>query len=342
MLFSAPLIIQPRCRQPAVPCLVPPRMRRSLLAWLVLTLFSTALAHPGAGIVVRPDGTVVFTDISRLTIWEITPGGERSALVQETWTHSIALGHDGALYYEREETADGPAPSSFWRIAPGARPERLIAPQPDRTVFGGAEFVIDSTGNIYFPHSVRHTDGGWRTHIIRRTPEGESRPFSGLGDGALFTDGAANESTVRIVTAMAPGPNESVYFADRDHIRRLDTTGDNAGRITTIASGLIDDKPRNPPHRRGPSTTINRLYALAIDDSGDAIVAYQAGRRVIRVSPDGQHDTVHESAGRWSPIGVAVHRDAVYVLEVSDRSIEDLRVLRIPAGGDPETIVTLD
>lgn len=312
------------------------------MAWLVLTLLSAAIGHPGAGIVVRPDGTVCFTDISRRTIWQVAPDGARSALVQGTWTHSIALGPDGAIYYEREETADGPAPSSFWRIAPREQPERLIAPQPDRAVFGGAEFVIDSEGKIYFPHSVRDASGSWRAQIMRRTPQGESLPFSGMGDGPLFTDGDATEATIRIVTAMAPGPDDSVYFADRDHIRRIDTSGDSAGRITTIASGLIDDKPRNPPHTRGPSTTINRLYGLAVDERGEVFVAYQAGRRVIRVSPQGELETLHESDGRWSPIGVAVHGEAVCVLEVSDRSIEHLRVLRIPAQGDPETVVTLD
>jgi sugar lactone lactonase YvrE len=317
-------------------------MRRSLVAWIVLVLCHATLAHPGAGIVVRPDGTVCFTDISRRTIWEVAPDGERIPLVQGVWTHSIALAPDGALYYEREEPADGPAPNSFWRIAPGGKPERLIAPQPDRSVFGGSEFVIDSAGAVYFPHSVHHEGGGWRTRIMRRTPEGDSRPFTGLGDGALFTDGGANEATIRIVTAMAPGPNDSVYFADRDHIRRLETTGENIGRITTIASGLIDQDPRDPPHRRGPSMTINRLYGLAVDESGEVFVAYQAGRRVMRVSPEGELETLHESEGAWSPIGVALHSGEVYVLEVGDESIEHLRVLRIPAEGKAETVITLN
>jgi sugar lactone lactonase YvrE len=122
----------------------------------------------------------------------------------------------------------------------------------------------------------------------------------------------------------------------------METTGESAGRITTVASGLIDQDPRDPPHRRGPSMTINRLYGLAVDESGEVFVAYRAGRRVMRVSPEGELETLHESEGRWSPIGVAVHNKAVYVLEVSDKSIEQLRVLRIPAEGKAETVVTLD
>ena len=316
-------------------------MRTFLIAWIAAAISLTAAAHPGSGVVVTPDGAVYFSDVSRRTIWHVPLGGEPAPLVQNSWTHTMALASDGSLYYEREEPAQGPAPTSLWRITPDGVRTRLIPPQQDRSMFSGPDFAIDHEGNVYFAHSVRNALNEWRAQIMRRTPQGEVRPLTGLGDGPLYTDGKPDAATIRIVTAMAAGPDGSVYFADRDHVRRIETTGDRAGHVTTLASGLIDAAPKNSPHRSGPATTINRLYGIAVDASGDICVAYQAGRRVLRVSPNGEAEVVHRSESDWSPIGVAARDGAVYVLEVRDGAIERLRVLRLERNGEPRVIASV-
>ena len=316
---------------------------RIMAALGIVCLLAVAVsAHPGNGIAVAPDGTVYFADVGRETIWKLGPERELTPLVRNRWTHSLFLRKDGTLFYEREEPVEGVAPCSFWRITPEGVHERLIPPQHDRRNFSGAEFVVDDDGNVYYAHNVRDQDNKWRTRIMCRTPGGEVRPFTGMGDGPLFRDGGPNTSTIRIVTAMAMGPDGAIYFADRDHIRRVVLDGEEAGTVTTIAVGLIDDRPREPPQRRGPPTTINRLYGMCVEASGDVLVAYQAGRRVMRVSSDGHVENVYQTRGRWSPLGVAAMDGTVYVLEVGDRSIEDLRVVTFSEDGSVSTLVTVE
>ena len=318
------------------------RLAPLLAACIALCACVAAHAHPGAGLVVADDGTVFFADVGRETIWKLSPEGELTPLVRDRWTHALFLAADGTLYYEREIPNGGTAPCSLWRITPDGTHERLIAPQPDRRNFAGDEFVVDAVGNVYYAHSVRGEDGGWRVHLMRRTPEGEVTEFTGRGDGALFTDGAPDSAVIRIVTAMAMGPDGAIYFADRDHLRKVELTGERAGFVTTIATGLIDTEPQDPPERRGPSTTINRLYGLAIDADGRAIIAYQAGRRVIRVSADGtQREVIRRTPGEWSPLGVATRGEDVYVLEVADSAIQRLRVIRVGPDGESKTLTAI-
>ncbi|MFG0256668.1 MAG: hypothetical protein ACF8GE_02075 [Phycisphaerales bacterium JB043] len=316
-------------------------MRRSAIAVLTCVVSMGAGAHPGNGIDVAPDGTVYFADVARQTIWRLDPSGSLEELVTDRWTHSLDLAPDGTLYYEREVVTNGVAPASFWRIRPDGTHERLIPPQSDRRQFAGGDFGVDHEGSVYYAHNVRGADDRWRTLIMRRTMGGEVEAFTGLGDGELYQDGDAGIATIRIVTGMDMGPDGALYFADRDHIRRVEIGGEHAGRISTIASGLIDQRPHNPPDRRSPPTTRNRLYGIKVDVDGSVLVAYQAGRRVMRVAPSGEVEVVHESEGRWSPIGVAPHEGDVYILEVGDGSIEDLRVLRCDPDGETEIVARL-
>lgn len=315
-------------------------MNRLLASVLVLFCAAVSAAHPGSGIAVERDGTIIVTDIASRTIWSCAPDAEPEPLVRNRWTHGIQLDEDGTFYYEREEPVEGVAPCSFWRITPEGEHERLIAPQQDRREFAGEPFAVVES-DVYYAYTVR-VRGAWRTRIMKRVLDGgEVTEFAARGDGGLFLDGAPDTATVRIITAMTPGPDGRVYFTDRDHVRYFETAGEHAGRITTLAEGLIDEHPEDPPETRGPSTTINRLYALAVVADGSVVVAYQAGRRVIRIAPDGTVSTLYESDAAWSPIGVALREDDVYVLDVADTSIAQMRVTRLAADGASEVVMRL-
>ncbi len=303
---------------------------------------SLALGHPGNAIAVAEDGTVYFGDVAREIIWRIDPDGEPVAILRNHWTHTVFIGHDGEVYFEREESRNGSFPCSLWRLGPDDKPIELIEAQQDRRAFSGTNFVIDQDGFIYYPHTERNADNEWRTRIMRRTLKGDIRVFAGGGDGALYTDGDADTGTIRIITAMTMDNDGVIWFADRDHVRRVPTRGERAGHIETIAAGLIDANPKNPPDRRGPATTINRLYGIGVDLEGRALIAYKAGRRVVRVSADGSREVVFRSERDWSPIGVAGANGRVYVLEVHDDSIESLRVWVIEDDGTREVLAGVE
>jgi hypothetical protein len=47
-------------------------------------------------------------------------------------------------------------------------------------------------------------------------------------------------------------------------------------------------------------------------------VAVNGGRRVVKVTPQGTATTVLQADKPWSPTGVALHNDEVYILEYTD------------------------
>ena len=150
-----------------------------------------------------------------------------------------------------------------------------------------------------------------------------------------------HEASIRIVTAMTPSPAGPFYFVEGDHVRRVETRGPEAGRITTIASGIIDPEPADSPLRSGPPTTANRIHALGAAEDGTVFAAYPAGRRVVRVEPSGEMDVVWQSEGEWSPIGVAPRGGVLHVLEVHDDSIRRLRLWRIAPGEEARMLAVL-
>lgn len=317
------------------------QLRRILAAALVtLFLCASLRAHPGSGIAVADDGTIYFADVGRRTIWLYSPDGKLTPVLRNHWTHDLKLTSDGLLYFEREGDANGSAaPRSLSRIKPGEKPELLIDYTLDFASFAGEPFTIDDEGNIYFSHMVRDVDDKWRALIRKRTPEGKVTTLAGVLDGPLYQDGAGDKASFRIISGMATGPGGAIYVLDRDHVRKISKTGE----VTTITSGIIDQKPSDPPETRGPPTTINRLYGLCVTEDGDVYVAYHAGRRVIRVAADGKTDVAYRSPNNWAPIGVAHRNGMIYVLDSRDGGGKNggPRVRVVRPDGTIETVVTV-
>jgi hypothetical protein len=304
-----------------------------------VTLLSAVLAafacvmHPGSGLEVAGDGTIYLADVGSETIWRISPGGDVSPLVTDSWTHELQLDGDGAIVYEREHTGAEQAPQSLRRIDADGNERVLIAPPPDRGRFGSNAFARLADGSIVFAHTVRGKDGQWRA-VIRQRDAGDHdgssvRTIAGALGTGLYTDGPGERATFRMIVNMRPLADGSVLLLDRDRVRRLEFREDGQCIVSTIGPSLIDEDPDDPPFRGGPETTWNRLYGLATDNDGNVLVAYFAGRRVVRVELDGEVTTVHRSDDGWAPIGVAVGPGAVmHVSEISDLGSR-LRVLRV-------------
>ncbi len=314
------------------------RMYSCVFVIVLGVLCASVLAHPGSGIVVTENGTIYFADVAQRTIWKVSPDGMRTALLRNHWTHDLKLTGDGTLYYEAEGDGNGgPAPRSLWRIEPDSKPERLIAYTNDFASFAGEPFTIDAEGNVYFAHSERDHSNNWRAILRKRTPNGDVSTLAGGHDNPLYADGTGTDATFRIVTAMTTGPDGAIYLCDRDHVRRVSLEGE----VTTLVTALIDAKPSDPPEKRGPPTTINRLYGMCVADDGTVYIAYHAGRRVIAVSSDGIKSVAYRCPADWAPIGVAHCDGRLYILENPDSDSDNsgLRVQRVDADGTVEAIV---
>jgi len=91
---------------------------------------------------------------------------------------------------------------------------------------------------------------------------------------------------------------------------------------------------------------------LGPDDSARAVhgsVAYAVATGcccVVKVTPDGKAEVVLKAEGPWSPTGVVVHGEDVYVLEYSDANKDDHdgwlpRVRKLGRDGKVATLATV-
>ncbi|MFG0276066.1 MAG: hypothetical protein ACF8QF_13525 [Phycisphaerales bacterium] len=314
-------------------------MRTRTIAVALLAAQSAA-AHPGSGVDVGPDGAVYFADVFRETIWRVTPGHDPEALIRNTWTHELTLPPDGdLLFFEFEgDGVGGPAPTGLRRWSEDAGVETVFPANHDRSHFGGEAFALLEGVGVLFAAQARGPDG-WRQTLRARPIGGDARDFSGALDGPLYRNGNADEATYRLITDMVLAPESAegggVYALDRDRVRHVRPDGS----ATTIVTGLLMDRPPNPPHPGGPSTTNNRLYSLDVDDAGAIYVAYHAGRLVWRAQPGEAPEVRFRSERGWAPIGVATDAGALYILEHADDS-QRLRLSRI-TGDERETIADI-
>src|SRR5262245_52591406 len=93
---------------------------RSTSVGLCLLLATSAIAHPGSGIVVDKDGTVFFTDTGR-GVWEIKSG--KVTLLPASLFHWMAFDEAGRF-------ADAPKSFAGWfeRVTPeGVKPALVMS-----------------------------------------------------------------------------------------------------------------------------------------------------------------------------------------------------------------------
>ena len=115
------------------------------------------------------------------------------------------------------------------------------------------------------------------------------------------------------------------------------------GTVKTVVSPVVvkdcdEDLPDgNPsPYLRG----------LAVDRRGTVYAAATGCHRLVRVTPDGKVETVLKAERPWSPTGVAVSGEDVYVLEYThanagpDRGWQP-RVRKLGRGGRVVTLATI-
>lgn len=313
-----------------------------VVATLLLALTPTALAHPGRGIAIGPDHSVVFTDIGHLTIWELPPGADTPRpIATDRWTHHLCFATDATLYYEREVPRPGQrAYRALHKRTPDGVDHVLIAPTLDADVFDAGPIAVDVDHNVYFTRITPIPKSPNITRIFRRAPDGAVSHFCGHDEPPFPRDGDPTTATFGLVTDMAIAPDGNLYVLEHDSVRIVTPDGD----VTTLATDLLDAKPADPPYRRGPSTTVNRLYGICVDGESVVHVAYHAGRRVIRIEPGGKTSIAYTSRRPWAPIGVATRDAILYILEDGHEprsTTHGPRVRRLNADGSIDTLTTI-
>jgi sugar lactone lactonase YvrE len=262
-----------------------------------------ARAHVGYGIVIDSHGVVYFADIPRATVWRLGRDGRVTAFVRGRHTHGLALDAADNLYGEDARSIGGRFRITLWRARPDGSVENLLSVYTDPP----AENVIarDTAGDRYYWDGNLNSRA--HSRIVRLNERGERVVVAGTEWGHV--DGDAATARIGVIGALALGPAASIYATEggRGAVRRI-TYG---GAVTTIGGYPFAGVEHGNNRDEGPSP----LMGLAVDDHGAVYVADHDHRCVRRIAPNGAVTTVFASDFVWTPSGVAVGGDGLYVLE---------------------------
>lgn len=272
---------------------------RDLIGFIFLASFAaTAPAHPGSGIVVTEKGEVFFADNGgdKGALWMIDTAGKLTRLPQEGW-HWLALDKKGS--YAPEDLKKWWAERTtmnFGRVPLSGSKSALL--QAD-----GAPFAIGRDGNLY-----------WGSLDLKRlTPAGQVTTFGGEHKDSIDKLGG--------VKGLAAGPDGWLYASCPSAIFRFAEDGKFEFVFHPITIGDADwDWPAGVPDGYKPY-----LRGIAVNSGGTMYAAATGARMVVRITPQGNKwhvDVVMKAERPWSPTGVAVHGDEVYVLEYTNPNSE--------------------
>lgn len=267
----------------------------SLAAVLALSAWSAprASAHPGSGIVVDDKGRVFFTDTGNPDgrfsghIWMIDAQG-RLASAHRTGAHWLAL--DATDRFARADL-------KAWfdqRLTPNF--ERIPRSEANPTLLqtDGVPFVVRRDGNLYYAN--RHVE------ITRLSPDGTRTP--------LVPNLNAMAERLGGIKGLAAGPDGSLYVAYPRAVQKIT----QAGAVTTVINPVVvPDCDRDVVNIPEPY-----LRGLAVDGRGTVYAAASGCRCVVKIPHGGKVETVLKAERPWSPTGVAIHGDEVYVLEYTN------------------------
>ncbi|MFA5330407.1 MAG: SMP-30/gluconolactonase/LRE family protein [Prolixibacteraceae bacterium] len=267
-------------------------MKHLIFIFTVLQMLTSTIssAHPGSGIVVDKYGYIYFTDTGK-GVWKIDTNGKLNYLPASEF-HWMSI--DPIGYFAE-------SPKSFGQYFERVTPQSI---KPALIMCSDFPFVVGKDGNIYYTNTRRGSG-----EIIRRTPEGKESIIasnkifeftSGIAldaDGSLYITEASNTNanTIQKITMSGTVSIIATFVGKRDKDLLLETV---------------------PSYCRG----------LAVDSTETIYVAATGSRCVLKITPQGKVTTLLQTASPWTPTGVAVFHDEVYVLEWHDVTPENLEV----------------
>jgi hypothetical protein len=287
-------------------------MKKRLLSFAFICFFSTvavhsAVAHPGAAIVVDGNGRVYFVDTGH-GVWMVDAAGKLVDLGGPAF-HWMALDADGRFAGLRVQGG------SFEFVAKAIEGGVLIL-SSDYPVALGGEFV-------YFAPYAKNPP----LRVLRLTRDGRSEPAAVIETRAQWLNGLAHG-------------HDGFYFTEDAAVKKL--TAD--GSVSVIANKVM---PTECSPDRVPETSVPYLRGLAVGGDATVYVAATGCRVVVRIDRRGIVSTVLRAEAPWAPTAVALHGNAVYVLEYlhtlgDDRRQWLPRVRRVDAGGHVSTLAVVN
>jgi DNA-binding beta-propeller fold protein YncE len=272
------------------------------------------LAHPGTGIVIDQAGNVYFVDMVS-GVWKVDTAGRL--------THLPGPGFHWMALDERERLRGATLPS-------GSAGEVVrLANQPTLILASDYPVSMGQDGSLYYPS---HRAPG-ALQILRIPPSGSTAVAATL-------PARAGERELRELNGIALGRDGSVYYTENDAVRRIDSRG----AVSTIAQELSPAGCRAVAGIDAGAGPL--LRGFAVDSSGTVYAAATGCAAVVKISSRGEITTLYRSPGDWSPTGIALFGNSVYVLEFlgagsDDRRAMVPRVTKIEPTGTTRVIATV-
>ena len=144
-----------------------------------------------------------------------------------------------------------------------------------------------------------------------------------------------------ICVGPAAGPDGALYVSYPKAILKILTDG----KVTTFADPVVVTDGDNDLPAGTPESQLPLLRGLAADGRGTVYAAATGCRCVVKITADRKVETVLKAERPWSPTGVALQGEAIYVLEYpnanGDKHADWVpRVRKIGRDGQATTVVT--
>jgi len=177
----------------------------------------------------------------------------------------------------------------------------------DPTLILSSDFpvAIGSDGAFYYPHAGSDD----RVRVMRLAASGDPGVFATL---PLATEIGPGGKAVRArwIHGLAAGPRGSLYYTERHAVRRIARDG----TVSLVAGGITVPDCVRPPAANDESLGPG-LRGLDVTPDGTVYVAASACSALLKITPEGSVSVVLRGLDAWSPMGVAVSGDDLYVLE---------------------------
>lgn len=182
------------------------------LTFLILLAARPAAAHPAWGIVVDPQGRVVFSEVATNSVWRVEEDGGLVRLVTGRHSHDLFEDAQGALHGEHV-VYDAPRDRwlrSNWRLDPSGRLETPSAlPAEVVRARRTSEKLAAVNARVWGPEGELYVTDG--PAVRRIDPDGK---VTTLGGDPLA--GVSHGEHPRLL-GLAVTPTRTILVADADH-----------------------------------------------------------------------------------------------------------------------------
>lgn len=278
-------------------------MKTFLISNFFFLISFTISAHPGIGIVKDSKGNIYYTDLKQ--VWKIYLDGRMTPVVTGVHTHELYIDPLDNLYGEHL-WYNGERLNTWghyvWRLKNNGELVKDI--KPTEGFLTNYSFVRDSSGNMYWVE--RFTT----SRIIKKNKAGEITK--------LF------EGKFGFICWLFCTKNGSLYFTESNKLHRLSQHGgSDTYQMETLAENIGSRSPDFSVMGRNYDS-----YGIWTDAADNVYLAMIDSKKVIRIDPNGNLQTVLSSRSLWTVCsGMFDNNGSMWVLENS--TTNDVRARKI-------------